>query len=963
MKELDHLLSRQLQTVPLYTTLAEATATMRQYQLSSLLVVDANSTPQGIITERDILHALAHETESATVIEQVMSKPVISAPANTEFRDGYHLLAFHNIRHLLITDDNGAPKGIVSESDFRNHLSSNFISRLRDIRGVMSTSALTVPESSRLGEAIQTMSNQRCTCVVATRNRLPCGILTEFDAVKLYNNPEINADTPVREVMIKPVRTIPENTPVPAALELMQTNNIRHLVVVDRRNEVVGLVTEHDIVHQIEIEFAGEMQRLRRITESELKRYEHKLHAIFDTTNIFLALLNPSGSILEINAAALKVSGMERDDVLLRPIWDTVWRSHDHHHTLRLQETIREVQAGHTRRLDTEHLDANKRSRYCDCRFQPIMGENDQVDYILVEGLDITDLRSSQQKLKQMAFYDPLTNLPNRTLLGERMQDALLQGHDDGRVLAIGYLDLDHFKPVNDELGHDYGDQLLIEVANRLRNVSRQEDTVARLGGDEFVLLLPYLTDRQQAEDTFKRILEHIAAPYMLSGVEVQLSASLGITLYPDDDSNPDKLLRHADQAMYKAKQRGRNQYYLFNSAESNADDGRQRMIRQAWQSLRLDQFELYYQPKVDMKTGVVIGAEALIRWHHPVQGLLLPGQFLPQLQGDPVMIKLEEWILANGIRQLSLWHLQGLELSLNLNVSGQLLQEPTFVAMLLELLESHPYLPSCHIELEILENTALENIANAGEVIEQCRALGVGVALDDFGTGYSSLTHLKRLPADSIKIDCSFVADLIDDPEDLAIVEGILGLARAFRLKTVAEGVEGIEQGIMLLNLGCRIAQGFAIAHPMPARVFPDWIKSYQPPMAWQETVAGGMPLQNFPLLAASVDHRNWVSRIIEYVNLNQRDDHPKHVGDHINCRFGGWLNGDGRSRFGHTERWLEVDQLHKAIHVQSAKMVRLTRESSHAEAQLMIPSLLEKRDQLLEHLRQWYADELQPV
>ena len=964
VKKLDHLLSHPLLTITLSSTLACATQCMHDNRLSSLLVVsDDDGLPEGIVTERDILDALAKDVGSDTPINDVMSKPVISAPASTEFRDGYHRLAFHNIRHLLVTHDDGKPKGIVSESDFRNHLSSSFISRLRDIRGLMSSSALTVPQTSLLRSAVQTMATHRFTCVIATDGNTPSGILTEYDAVKLYNSMEVDANTLLSEVMVKPVRTIPERTPVPTALEIMQLNNIRHLVVVDDKTQVLGLVTEHDIVHQIEIEFAGEMRKQRKLDETELKRYENKLHAIFDTTNIFLALLDPQGCILEINAAALKMSGFTRADVLVKPIWDTIWRGDDELQTQRLHSVIRDTAAGKTCRIDTRHLDARKQPRYCDCRFQPILNEFNQVDYILVEGLDVTDLKYSQQQLKHMAFYDPLTNLPNRTLLAERMQAALKQCYKTGKLLAIGYLDLDHFKPVNDELGHDTGDQLLIEVANRLRHASRAHDTIARLGGDEFVLLLPGQDSRAQAEEALNRILHRIAAPYRLRGHKISISASLGVTLFPDDDSDPDMLLRHADQAMYKAKQLGRNCYYLFDSEESNAQDLRQRLVQQVFRSLYQDEFELFYQPKVNMKTGQVLGAEALIRWHHPERGLLLPHEFLPQLQGDSLLIELEEWVLQTGIQQLSTWHQQGLNLSLSINISGQYLQESNFVEKLDRLLRQHADLPPEKLELEILENSALENISNAGDIIKRCRRMGVGFSLDDFGTGYSSLTHLKRLPADAIKIDCSFVAEIMDDPDNLAIVEGIIGLATAFRLKTVAEGVEAIEQGMMLLHLGCNIAQGFAIANPMPAVDIPDWIAHYNPPKAWRSATANPIPMKNFPLLAASVDHRSWVGRIIAYVNQETSEVIPTDVQNHIKCRFGHWLNGDGQTRFGHTERWQQVDEIHKAIHAQSAKMVLLASQNMFSEAQNQVPSLLNQRDQLLNHLTQWYADELQPV
>lgn len=962
VKCLDDLLTTALYTAPADATLAAATAIMKHHQLSSLLI-EYSGEPVGIITERDILAALANNISSCCPVSQVMSKPVVSAPGHLEFREGYHQLALHNIRHLLITDRQGYPKGILSEGDFRSHLSSSFISRMRDIRGLMSSHTLTVPKETSALEALRTMAEHRFSCVIATDNEIPCGILTEYDAVKLYNDACIDVGIPLYEVMKSPVKTVAQDTSVPVALEQLQEHNIRHLVVVDNNEKVVGLITEHDIVHQIEIEFASRVNQQQKLSQSEIRRYEHKLHAIFDTTNIFLVLLDTDGHVLEINAAALKVSGFRREEVLHKPIWDTVWRTEDRVQQHRIRKVLIDARQGISSQMDTQHLDARGKLRFCDCRFQPIESESEITEYVLVEGLDVTDLKTSQQQLKHLAFYDPLTNLPNRTLLSERMTEALRHSRQSGQLLSIGYLDLDHFKPVNDNLGHEVGDQLLIDVASRLQNASRQHDTIARLGGDEFVLLMPNMNNQQQAEDVIQRMLEQIAAPYTVRGHTITISASIGLTLFPNDDCDPDMLLRHADQAMYHAKQLGRNRYYLFDADENDAIDHRRSWVQQAYEGLANNEFTLYFQPKVDMPSGAVIGAEALIRWQHPTKGLLQPSQFLPQLQSDPVMSAVDNWVLEQSIAQLHSWRAQGLDLSMNVNVSGQRLMEKDFVSTLEQLLGAYPQLPADALELEILENTALENIADAGEIINRCRELGVSFALDDFGTGYSSLTHLKRLPADTIKIDCSFVSTIMDNPEDLAIVEGIMGLATAFRKKTVAEGVEDIEQGIMLMHLGCNIAQGFGIALPMPGEQFPEWMRNYTPDPSWQTAKNVQMPMKNFPLLAASVDHRSWVSRIISYVKRETHEVMPHDSLDHTTCRFGLWLNSDGYAHFGHSDHWQQVDQIHKAIHRQSNEMLALLDENQEQAAQEKIPSLLQKRDELLNILSQWYADANQAV
>lgn len=345
---LSDLITQPLHTVPLSATLADATSLMKAYKLSSLLIAD-EGVPEGIITERDVLNALAESIRGDQPVSTVMSTPVLSALDTTEFKEGYHKLALYNIRHLLVTDKNGTPKGVVSDSDFRNHLSSSVISRLQDLRSLMSSHTLTVPHTTPLMQAIQAMVSHRFSCVIATENNIPCGILTEYDAVRLYNNTSTSEALALNQVMHSPVKTIPENTSIPVALEVLQQHGIRHLVVVDKAEHVVGIITEHEIVHQIEIEFANEMRKKNQLSQTALKRHENKLHAIFNTTNIHLILLDTHAQIVEINAAILRECGHKRAEVLNTSIWDTVWRSDDASQKEHLRQVLDEANQGLTR--------------------------------------------------------------------------------------------------------------------------------------------------------------------------------------------------------------------------------------------------------------------------------------------------------------------------------------------------------------------------------------------------------------------------------------------------------------------------------------------------------------------------------------------------------------------------------------------------------------------------------------
>ena len=447
---------------------------------------------------------------------------------------------------------------------------------------------------------------------------------------------------------------------------------------------------------------------------------------------------------------------------------------------------------------------------------------------------DITVRKKAEQQLAHAAHYDALTNLPNRVLLGDRLGQAILQSHRRGETLAVAYLDLDGFKRINDKHGHGVGDELLVILSQRIKEVLREGDTLARIGGDEFVVVLVDLDDPADCEPVLARLLKAASQPVTVGDVVLDVSASIGVTLYPQDKVDADLLLRHADQAMYIAKESGKNRHHFFDVASASAVQTQRESLQSIAQALEQREFVLYYQPKVNMKTGTVVGAEALIRWQHPARGLLAPAAFLPIIEDHPLSVELGNWVIATGIAQMHAWHVQGMNLSVSVNIGARQLQQTDFAARLGELLAAHPDVKPHGLQLEVLETSALEDMVRVGAVMQACKEIGVGFALDDFGTGYSSLTYLKHLPAETLKIDQSFVRDMLTDSDDMAIVQGIIGLASVFRRSVIAEGVETHAHGALLLKLGCELAQGYGIARPMPAADFPAWVESWHAKAVW---------------------------------------------------------------------------------------------------------------------------------
>jgi len=554
--------------------------------------------------------------------------------------------------------------------------------------------------------------------------------------------------------------------------------------------------------------------------------------------------------------------------------------------------------------------DSQGRYRYWSDRALPMINEEGHPYKWVGVCADITLQKDQQQKLEHSAYYDPLTGLPNRSLLTDRLKQAMSQCHRRKQQVAVVYIDLDGFKEVNDTYGHEVGDKLLIAIGNRIQSHLREGDTISRLGGDEFVAVLSDLDNSYAAVPMLDRLLQATSQPIMHEDLILQVSASLGVTYYPQSDEiAPDQLLRQADQAMYQAKLNGKNRYFLFDTENDRSLRGQSESDEHIERALQHQEFELYYQPKVNMHSGEVIGMEALLRWNHPDKGLLLPGEFLTGMENHQLTNKIGDWVIRSALSQISDWTIAGAPYQVSVNVAGSQLQQG-FVEKLDEVLREFPNIEPEMLQLEVLESSALQDINLVSEVMRGCEEIGVSFALDDFGTGYSSLTYLKYLPAEVLKIDRSFVRDMLDDPDDMAILEGVMGMSSAFRRKVVAEGVERIEQGVFLLRLGCDLAQGYAIAKPMPASQVLDWVSSWHPPEQWQ--IQSRVRREDLAILFAEVEHRAWVRTLDSYI---ANPDLPLPPLSPHQCRFGQWWDEEGKYRYPDGVSALLSD-LHQRVH-----------------------------------------------
>jgi diguanylate cyclase (GGDEF)-like protein/PAS domain S-box-containing protein len=609
-----------------------------------------------------------------------------------------------------------------------------------------------------------------------------------------------------------------------------------------KNGESISVAMVVTAVRSASNEITGYLGIAQDITQRKQAQANLQLSAnVFTWAREGILITDADTRIIQVNVAFTRITGYAEDDVIGRS--PSVLKSgrQDQAFYARMWQSIKTV--GH---WEGEIWNRRKSGEvYAELlSISAVHDAHNKIQNYVGLFTDISSQKAHEQELEHIARYDVLTALPNRALLADRLQQEMAHCLRQRKQLAVVFIDLDGFKQVNDQHGHNIGDEVLIGLAQRMKAALREGDTLSRIGGDEFVAVLTALDHPRDCELVLTRLLEAAAQTMVINGAEIQVSASIGVTLFPQDAGEPDLLMRHADHAMYQAKQAGKNRYHYFDVKDDTDVKTHRETIHQIQSALERGEFVLHYQPKVNLKSGAVMGMEALIRWQHPVRGLLAPGEFLPAIEGHPISLLVGEWVLRTALAQMDQWRQSGLDLPVSVNVGGLQLLHPHFVAILLELLALYPGVAPQNLELEILETSALHDIEEVSRVMHACSKLGVRFALDDFGTGYSSLTYLKRLPAQTLKIDQSFVRDMLGDPDDAAIVEGIIGLTVAFRRSVIAEGVETMGHGAMLLSLGCFQAQGYGVARPMPAQEVAPWIHAWASGERWKA-------LQTLPTIA----------------------------------------------------------------------------------------------------------------
>jgi diguanylate cyclase (GGDEF)-like protein/PAS domain S-box-containing protein len=549
----------------------------------------------------------------------------------------------------------------------------------------------------------------------------------------------------------------------------------------------------------------------RFTAEAALRESEIRYRLLFEQNAAGVCVSRLDGLIVDCNATFAAMLGSRRTDLIGRTMPDLYANPSEADELIALLKSV-----GTLNSVEIELRRADRRAVWVLENLVLVGDEENGVVHATV--VDISDRKRAEEQIEFHAYHDVLTHLPNRKLFTDRLRHSLTRAKRNNKAAAVMFIDIDHFKSINDTMGHTAGDELLLEMARRLRECVRDDDTVARLGGDEFTIILSELRQAEDAVQVAEKILAAVQEPLKIAGKPITVSASIGIALYPVDGVDPESLLRNADSAMYRAKEEGRNTYQLCTDEMKQRALERLAVESRLRSAVREHQLVLAYQPQIDLVTGRTIGVEALVRWNDPERGIVLPASFIPIAEETRLILPLGEWVLRTACKQMKEWQDGGAgPIRIAVNLSARQFQQHDLVDMVRSALEESKLSPSS-LELEITETTAMQNAEATVETLHALRELGVSISIDDFGMGYSSLNYLRRFPITGVKIDRAFVSDVMVSDGDAAIVSAVIGMARNLRLRVIAEGVETAEQFAFLRSRDCDEAQGFYFSRPLPA-------------------------------------------------------------------------------------------------------------------------------------------------
>ncbi len=688
---------------------------------------------------------------------------------------------------------------------------------------------------------------------------------------------------------------------------------------------------------------------LRKSLRYALLRHERDeqdrlARSVFEHASEAILITDSEGKILQVNEAFTQITGYSQEEALGQT--PALLKS-GHHNEHFYRKLWQELQAQGQWRGEVWNRRKNGELFAEQLNINAVRDQRNEITQYVALFSDITQMKEEQRSLHHKANHDALTGLPNRSLFLDRLEQAFVSLRRHGGRLAVVFLDLDGFKPVNDTYGHDAGDWVLQEVSQRILGCLRAEDTLARIGGDEFVLLLQHQTDMPLTLKLLQRVLSEVGRTFHWKQEELRVSASLGVSLYSGESGvTAEHLMQQADEAMYQAKKAGKNDFRFYDAAlavTAAEQVSRESEIRTA---LDKQELQIFYQPILDLQSGQPVAVEALLRWQHPEKGLLTSDEFIQDLEAADLWLNLHQWVLEQVLLQLNAWYARGLQLPISLNIAAGQLKQPRFPELLYQQCLGRLPAPGS-LSLEVKELDALDKLSAMESLQAACEPLGIRLVLDDFGAGYSSLPFLKRLGVAELKTDRTFIDRLLDSSSDLAVVEASLGLATAFRCRLTAKGVEQAQACYLLARLGCHQAQGRYLCEPLSVQGLEAWLKSRKSVGAWSSEY-GLYQRDDLPLVTAAVDHRAWVHQLEEFLAGHLQHPPPLKLDA---CRFGRWWHAQTGELSQHP-LFKRLGEIHTEVHTTAESILQAYQKQQQAEIEALLIRLQGLKSELLQGL-----------
>lgn len=820
--------------------LVDAARQMQQHHVSSILIVE-NGQSLGIWTEADA-RKLDFSDPALLMhpISDYMSSPVDTVKEDVSLSE--IALKFQQLRrrHFLVIDQDETPLGVVSQTDIIRFQGLEHYLCMRNVRSALRNPPLILEDCLSLSEAVKRLKESgRDSAAVQFGSSERYSIITERDIVRWLA--EGIHDRYLRDVCVNQLYAVDEETGLLQASNLLKRKGFRHLGVINRQGQLMGILSYGDILDSVEYEYVNRLQEALHSRDEALKASTSHLRLaqrVIEASLDGIIITDSRGIIQSVNPKFTQVTGYSEQEAIgqstgllssgrhsadfYNHLWDAL------HHSGYWQGEI------WNRRKNGEVYPEW-------LTITAIYDDDGDVSQFAAIFSDISDRKKDEERIRRLAFFDDLTGVANRRLFQDRLEQAIANAHRHQHRLAVLFLDLDMFKRINDSLGHLVGDEVLKIVAGRLAHTVREGDSVARLGGDEFTVMVPEVSSMEGLMILAERINDSICDPIVVGSHELYISTSIGISIYPDDGQSPDELVKNADAAMYRVKADGRGSYHRYTDALHH-DSVRELTIEtRLRKAIKENVFEIYYQPKVDLTAGKVIGFEALLRWFDQEnQQFISPAEFIPVAERLGLIGTLGDWVLNEVCRHLVQWQQDGLEiLPVAVNISAQQLMKDNLAETVSRILKMTGASASW-LELEVTESCFIpEQADRIAQILHELRSEGINISIDDFGTGYSSLSYLRRLPLDALKIDRSFVMHVPDNEEDARLASTIIAMAKGLGLRVIAEGIEDERQLDFLRQHGCHQGQGFMFAKPSPEKQVRSWLAEKWCPIEYCALVA----------------------------------------------------------------------------------------------------------------------------